>query len=224
MKRLISLVLIFGMILSGCSMSNGRAYQKLQDALEHTFEASGGRMKIVSSSNEDEMKLQFDYCYDEKEILHYCVEQTDQNGRRLFLEYHDGKVMQRWLLGHGSLSFDETSSDFIRYTRETPYKYITLLTAMPDKKALLSLTESEADGQMVYTLSIDPENALGEQKTKEKLTERTIRYTVSPVGMVSEYWEESKYTNEKEEEKTYTLTMTLSDLGKVDEVKLPTIA
>ena len=41
--------------------------------------------------------------------------------------------------------------------------------------------------------------------------------------MVCGYTEQSSYLCENTEEKVYTLTVTLSDIGAVGEVKLPTV-
>lgn len=224
MKRWLGLLVLFCLLLTGCSKIDSGMYKELADAVQATLTQSGGVMQLQSTAEgQDDVILKFTYRYDDADVMQYCVEQTDKTGRRLFLEHNDGSILQQWLLGHGSVSYDETSSDFIRYTRQSPYKYITLLDSLPQQKALTDLTCAEsADGKQ-FTLTVDPQQVSGEKDAKEVLTGKTICYTISPDGVICGYQEQSVYTDENGNAKTYTVSLTLSDLGKVDEVKLPSI-
>lgn len=224
MKRWLGLFAAFCLLLAGCSKIDSGMYKELQDAVQQTLSQSGGVMQLQSTADgQDDVILKFTYRYGDADVMQYCAEQTDKTGRRLFLEYNDGSILQRWLLGHGSVSYDETSSDFIRYTRESPYKYVTLLASLPQQKALTDLTCAEsADGKQ-YTLTVDPQQVSGEKDAKEVLSAKTICYTVSSDGMICGYQEQSVYTDENGNAKKYTVSLTLSDLGKVEEVKLPAI-
>lgn len=224
MKRLFGLFTAVCILLTGCSGIDSKLYDKLSEAIDFTLQQNGGMISLQSSSSEqDDMTLQFCYSYDENGIMNYCVEQTDKMGRRLFLEHNDGTVLQRWLLGHGTSSFDETSSDFVRYTRDNPYKYITLISSLPEKNCILELTAEPGDGQTVYTVREDPQKAAGEKDAQEELTSRMICYTVSDDGMISGYTQESIYSDQDGNQKQYTVTLTISQLGEISEVKLPAI-
>ncbi len=218
------LSMLFLFTLCGCSGENGRLCKNLQASAQLTKAQSGGVMQIQSSSSEsDDMKLTFRYLYDADGVMHYCVEQFDSTDRRLFLEYHDGELIQQWLLGHGSSTIDQTSSRFVRYTKETPYKYIPMVCTIPDEKAVTGMTAEQKDGATVYTLTLDPEKVGGEASLKEPLSSRTVAYEIGKDGMISRYTESSVYTDKDGAEKSYTLDVSISELGKISEVTLPAI-
>lgn len=225
MKRIKSAALALGCVcflFVGCGRIDAGMYDKLQAAVEETLAQSGGELMLQSSaSGQDDIMLRFTYRYDEDDVMQYCVEQTDKTGRRLFLEHNDGKVLQRWLLGHGSTSFDETSSDFVRYTRKNPYKYLAMLSVLPQPRMLSELSMTEEENGKMYTLTLLADKVSGEKDANETLTARVICCTVGENGLLSAYREESTYIGEDSKESKYTLCMTFSRLGEVEEVKFP---
>ncbi len=224
MKRFLSMLCGLCLLLSGCSAVDKGMYKEVEQAVQTTLDSSGGMMQMESSTSDGEkLSLQFSYCYTEDGIMQYCVEQTDHTGRRVFLEHNDGKILQRWLLGHGSLSFDETSTEFTRYTKENPYQYLALLSAFPDKKTVLSMTSTVADGATEYLLELDPEKVSSEQNPDAVLSKRTLRCVISEDGKLKEYEENSTYTDADGKESSYQLCMTLSKLGEISEVPMPEI-
>lgn len=221
---LVCLSVLFVFTLCGCSGESGRLCKTLQASAQLTEAQSGGVMQIRSSSSEaEDMKLTFRYLYDADGVMHYCVEQFDSTDRRLFLEYHDGELIQQWLLGHGSSTFDQTSSRFVQYTKDHPYKYIPLVCTVPAEKSVTGVTAEQKNGVTVYTLTLDPAKVGGEASLKEPLASRTVTYEVGSDGMISRYTEASVYTGEDGAEKSYELDIALSELGKISEVTLPAI-
>ncbi len=224
MKRFLGLCMTVCILLSGCSAVDSANYKALKEAVSLTAEQNGGQIQLQSSATgQDDMFLSFRYCFDDADVMHYCVEQTDKTGRRLFLEHHDGDILQRWLLGHGTSSYDETGSEFVRYTRQKPYKYLTLLSDLPQKEELLTLSCSTEDTDSIYTLEVDPSKADQNQNDQETLVSRTLTYRVNAKGMLSCYTQESVYENENGEQSSYTVTLEILELGDVFEITLPEI-
>ncbi len=224
MKRILGWLMLVCLLCTGCSAVDASAYQDLKDAVMQTAKQNSGQIALESSaSGQDDMQISFCYCFDAEDVMHYCTEQVDQNGRRLFLEHHDGNVMQRWLLGHGSSSFDETDSEFVRYTRQNPYKYFTLLTALPQKGEILELTCTKDGTNTVYTVHVDPSKGHREKDNAEALISRTLIYRVGDHGMLSSYEQESVYQAKDSDQNCYTVKLTVSELGNITEVKLPEI-
>ena len=222
--RLAAVLAAAGILLTGCGKVDVSMYRDVENACAATALQSGGVLQIQSKAPETEdMNLCFTYCYDTDGVMQYCIEQTDRTGRRIFLEHHDGNVMQRWLLGHGSSVYDETDSEFVRYTKEHPYKYLSLLTNLPEKGQLTDIGMTESDGQKCYRMTLDVQKVTGEMDADQVLQSREVTYTLSADGLVCGYTEQSSYLCENTEEKVYTLTVTLSDIGAVGEVKLPTV-
>lgn len=213
---------LLAMGLTGCSKIDSGAMKALQSAAELTDSMPSGAMDIVSSSGEsDKMTMKFSYCYDESDVMHYCVEQFDEENRRLFLEYNDGSILQQWLLGHGSTSYDKTSTNFVCYTKEMPYKYLPLLTKIPAKDAVTDLIAEPTEDGMCYRLTLDVQKISGETDTA--LQSRVVCYTVASDGTIIGYEEQSEYLSAAEEKSSFMLSIKASDYGKVAEITLPKI-
>ncbi len=224
MKRFLGVLFGICILLSGCGSVNSGAYRSLEQAVLSTAEQSSGQIDLVSNAaKQDDMYLSFCYCFDADDVMHYCAEQTDQSGRRLFLEHNDGKLMQRWLLGHGTSSFDDTGTEFTRYTRERPYKYFALLCDLPQKDCISGIVCEEQEDGTTYTVTVDPQKIQNGKDADETLSARVLTYRVTPQGLISEYKQESTYTDAEGNETVYTVTLTLSKLGEIKEVPPPQI-
>jgi hypothetical protein len=211
-------------ILTGCSGIDGSAYKALQEAVQLTADQTGGVMDIVSSaSGNDAMTLHFSYLYDSNEVMHYCLEQLDGTGRKIYLEYNDGTILQKWLLGHGSSSYDESSSNFVRYTKESSYKYLPLICQLPQQEEITEIVATEVESGTCYTVTLDPAKVAGQTQEEETLQSKVIAYTVSADGMLIGYDETETCAAADGTQNVYRLTITLSELGTVTEITLPEI-
>lgn len=207
--------------LSGCGKSE--SYNEVSKAISEVSTLKSGRITVLSqvepSASRVGQSVKSDLLFKEKDgTYQYCHVQYDKNDKPVFCEFSDGDKTQQWLIGKG---WGGSASGF---TKESPHRYITLVSTPPNEAAVETIVCEEQPTGKQYTITLNSaqlNKTVYEGKEMAVISEK-ISLLLDESGMLISYIDTAEIEDTvSKQSRKYRLQITLSDQNSITEVTRP---
>ncbi|MEG0570385.1 MAG: hypothetical protein RR497_01940 [Oscillospiraceae bacterium] len=160
-KKAVAILLLFIVTFSLTSCSkNSKDFKSIKDAQTALLNAQSAKIvatsvQSTSDGTSEKYTLEATYMVASDGLIKYCATQTDSGGKVVSVEYNDGNVFDRWIIGMGWKSVDPISEDFVTFSRKKPFPLLEIMTQPIDEKEIDKISRASTDSITSYSLSLN---------------------------------------------------------------------